>query len=211
MKRCSSCKEVLALDQFYNNRRTKDGLDDRCKACDKARHASKAEQVKAIKAAYYAANTEVIKAARADWRRSNPDTVARFHSDRDSRLKTHTPPWLSPAQRAEMDAIRQEARRLTVATGVAHTSDHIIALCAAVLCKGHLIEASGLEVPWNLQILTASENSQKRTSFGHGWSDFLEPKPIPDSFADRIIRGSRAKPAAKPPMVPPPPPQGIPA
>ena len=34
MKTCSVCKETKALDDFYNYKRSKDGKQCRCKACD---------------------------------------------------------------------------------------------------------------------------------------------------------------------------------
>lgn len=33
MKRCSRCKAIKPLDEFYRNRCANDGLQDRCRAC----------------------------------------------------------------------------------------------------------------------------------------------------------------------------------
>ena len=33
MKKCGSCKEQKATDEFYNNRSAHDGLDGYCKEC----------------------------------------------------------------------------------------------------------------------------------------------------------------------------------
>lgn len=49
------------------------------------------------------------------------------------------------------------AERLSRETGVPHAVDHIIPLTHPDVC--------GLDVPWNLQVLTASDNSRKRNSF----------------------------------------------
>lgn len=39
MKQCTVCKETKHIDNFYNNKRTKDGKAYRCKECDSlARH-----------------------------------------------------------------------------------------------------------------------------------------------------------------------------
>ena len=38
MKKCIKCKVVKTLDCFYNNKRTKDGKNYYCKACEKIRH-----------------------------------------------------------------------------------------------------------------------------------------------------------------------------
>ena len=37
MKTCSKCKEQKPLDEFYRNRRTKDGKASWCKECHRAR------------------------------------------------------------------------------------------------------------------------------------------------------------------------------
>jgi hypothetical protein len=36
MKRCSRCKQTLGLDHFSRDRHSKDGLQNHCKACQKA-------------------------------------------------------------------------------------------------------------------------------------------------------------------------------
>lgn len=88
-------------------------------------------------------------------RAENRAALVRFHvaKRRAARLR-RTPSW------ADMDAIRSfydEARRLTIETGVEHHVDHDIPL------QGKLV--SGLHVHNNLQILTGSENSRKKNRF----------------------------------------------
>jgi hypothetical protein len=69
------------------------------------------------------------------------------------------PAWLTAEDHAAMDALYAEAVRLTRETGVPHDVDHIIPL------QGRMV--SGLHVPSNLQILTASQNRSK----GHKHAD----------------------------------------
>jgi 5-methylcytosine-specific restriction endonuclease McrA len=52
--------------------------------------------------------------------------------------------------------IYAEARRLSVETGIPHEVDHILPI------KGYHL--SGLHVPWNLRILTKTENMK---AWGH--------------------------------------------
>lgn len=68
-----------------------------------------------------------------------------------------TPPWLTSEQWAEMNAIYEKARKLTLETGIRHEVDHIHPLNGKNL--------SGLHVPWNLQILTQSENVSKSNRY----------------------------------------------
>jgi hypothetical protein len=64
------------------------------------------------------------------------------------------PPWLTDEHRKAMQWLYDEARRLTKETGVSHVVDHIEPLNGAHSC--------GLHVPWNLQVLTDTENKRKR-------------------------------------------------
>ena len=63
------------------------------------------------------------------------------------------PPWLSNSQFCDIEIYYKKARKLSKLTGVQHHVDHIIPLLGKNVC--------GLHVPWNLQILTASQNCSK--------------------------------------------------
>lgn len=74
-----------------------------------------------------------------------------------SRLSISTPPWLTDADVEAMREIRLRARNLSEETGVPHDVDHIVPL------RGR--DAWGLNVPWNLQIISAKRNAAKSNSF----------------------------------------------
>lgn len=67
-----------------------------------------------------------------------------------------TPAWLTQSQLDEMTQIYTEAVRISEETGVKHHVDHIEPLQGKDRC--------GLHVPWNLQILTATDNLSKSNS-----------------------------------------------
>jgi hypothetical protein len=62
MKKCSKCKELKPLDQFYAQKGGRDGLRADCKAC-----------MAAYKAAAYRENPEKVKARVRKWQQENPD------------------------------------------------------------------------------------------------------------------------------------------
>ena len=75
-------------------------------------------------------------------------------SARRARQLRATPPWV---ENSAFNSIYYEAQKLTKQTGVEYHVDHIIPLKHDLVC--------GLHVPWNLQILTATENLKKKNSF----------------------------------------------
>jgi hypothetical protein len=64
-----------------------------------------------------------------------------------------TPRWLNEKQLSDIQNIYKEASIKTAQTNIKHEVDHIVPLQGKNVC--------GLHVPWNLQILTKSENCSK--------------------------------------------------
>ncbi len=138
---------------------------------------------------YYATHKDQQKANMADWRVRNPewlkanyqrqrekittdpDRIEAVRQQRRKHAKTYperstaqtrkrqaaqlqrTPAWLTDANFKAMLVFYEEAKSLTEQTGVKYEVDHIVPLLGENVC--------GLHVPWNLQILTQSENRSK--------------------------------------------------
>ena len=107
-----------------------------------------------------------------------PEVKARWkamEAERRALELSATPPWLSDSQRAAIKAIYAEATRLERETGIPRHVDHIVPLKHPDVC--------GLHVPWNLQVLTATENLSKNNHFdgtidNEGWRERLAQKPL---------------------------------
>jgi hypothetical protein len=73
---------------------------------------------------------------------------------RRSRQMKSCPDWLSKEQHVEILNIYKQCRAISKSTGIPHHVDHIIPLCGKTVC--------GLHVPWNLNVIPASENMKKK-------------------------------------------------
>ncbi len=134
------------------------------------------EKVRALKKTYYAtdertrelqkkrarkwmeANREKYRASSARWRVANLDVAAAAQQRRRSRLLRCMPEWVN---HDEIQQFFTKAKELSDATGVKHNVDHIYPL------QGRMV--TGLHVPWNLQIMTESENKSKGARLPDDW------------------------------------------
>lgn len=125
----------------------------------------KSEAAKAAGRRYYERNKDLVlakannqppeqrRAARRAWKQRNPEAAQASANAWKRRARHATPRWLTPTHKAQIRAMYLAARRLTKETGIKHVVDHIVPLRSDCVC--------GLHVPWNLQILTHSENCAK--------------------------------------------------
>lgn len=152
---CSKCAEDRPMEAFR-------GRGRQCRVClaaaSKAWRAQHPEKFRQS-VAQYRARVPDDRKRRAPWNQANKDRIKRHgkayaakHPDaiRASRAayraakKNATPVW---ADKSAIRAIYAEAVRLGMAV------DHIHPLTHSKLC--------GLHVPWNLQLLSKSDNSRK--------------------------------------------------
>lgn len=170
MKACSTCAKEKAESEFY---RYKSGLRPSCKRCmnienkdralawkrrnaerlrerDRERYAASPEYFRAKWARYYANNSGYLISKATEEYRKNPAPKIIAAQMRAKRVRRA---MLRCVDQSEIAAIYGKARDVTAKTGIKHEVDHIYPI------KGKT--ASGLHVPWNLQILTKSENASK--------------------------------------------------
>lgn len=117
---------------------------------------------------YYANNKDVESKRKKDWvnnnkdksieskrkwKRTNPDLVNMLTAERRALKKMAQPKWLTKFDKQYVRHIYRQAVELTRIYGEQYEVDHIVPLVNKNVC--------GLHVPWNLQILTRSENAQK--------------------------------------------------
>lgn len=102
-------------------------------------------------------NKEKLNAYERDYYKKNTEVVATRKNELKMRRKAatnnSTPGWLSKDDISKMRSIYKMCRLISKKTGIQHEVDHIIPLISDVV--------SGLHVPWNLQIISKSENASK--------------------------------------------------
>lgn len=175
--RCKPCVRLIGAAYDARNRekraaaaRSRRELDPAgAKAAERKWYKKNSEYARQAQRDRYAKNPEVNKQAVANWRKvrpgygsfavglwrqENPHKVRAQVAKRRCDKLERTPPWLTREDFQTMEFFYFMARALTENTGVPHHVDHVFPL------RGKYV--SGLHVPGNLQILTATENMQKK-------------------------------------------------
>jgi hypothetical protein len=125
----------------------------------------KSEASKEAGRKYYERNKEVVKARanarpiaevtqyKQKYKDKNPELYKALVSVRKRRHRDATPPWVTKEQKLEMRSLYLQAQKLTKITGEKYEVDHQIPLIHPDVC--------GLHVPWNLRVITKTENLKK--------------------------------------------------
>lgn len=127
---------------------------DKKRSQARERRAANPEQHREWARQDYGRHKEAIKARVVAWQKKNPGRMNHWVRLRRARIARATPPWLTAKQKREIRAFYIEA---AAREGEWHV-DHIVPLKGRNVC--------GLHVPWNLQILTGTENRRKSNSHG---------------------------------------------
>jgi len=126
---------------------------------------NRSEAGQAAKQRYYEKNKDYVIAKalatpariknqyRRAWAEKNLVSVRANTKNRRRKHREATPPWLTRRQKTEMRSMYQIAITMSKTTGEAYVVDHIWPLQHETVC--------GLHVPWNLRVITRTENAVK--------------------------------------------------
>jgi hypothetical protein len=106
---------------------------------------------------YVSQNKDKIKEISSNWQKNNKGKVNAVTAKRHASKMLRTPPWLSKEQSKEIKQFYMMAAELETVFPWKQCVDHIVPL------QGKTV--SGLHVPWNLQILSATANISKGNRF----------------------------------------------
>jgi hypothetical protein len=187
LKVCGTCKEEKPLSAFGKDCTRKDGLRIYCKSCRNKKSKKhyqenrdvilergrkyRQENLDAIaerKKKHYQENRDaVLESARKyrqenpdvakTWRKANPEKTIAYKASRRARKKQAQPPWLTVEHFNQIKAKYKNSKRMKKLTGIEHHVDHIVPLKGKNVC--------GLHVPWNLQVIPAKHNLEKKNHF----------------------------------------------
>ncbi len=143
-KKCYKCNNILQLDKFHNRKDRWHNKNDNCLDCEKNRD----------RIEYYTEYNQNHKEKRRKYARQyqkdNPDKFNANNAKRRANKLQATPNCITKQQLIEIEDIYWQAKETGRILGEPFHVDHI-----------HPLSKGGLHVPWNLQILTATENLKK--------------------------------------------------
>lgn len=117
------------------------------------RDVQRSERFKETRKRYYEANKEKQHTWTMGWVRKNRAVVNARNMEYHTKKVLGTPTWLNDSMRSDIQQYYMRANELTKSTGVKYHVDHIVPIRGKDVC--------GLHVPWNLRVITASENVRK--------------------------------------------------
>lgn len=152
---CTKCKKKKQVNEFYLHANGKPR--EICKSCwssiNKEYYIENSDKIRTNRSKYYSENKEEESLKMKKYYESNKESFLEYSAKRRATKRNSCPSWLSPKHRSEIKSLYKMAKNITEKTGNIHHVDHIVPLTNEFVC--------GLHVPWNLQILPASENLSK--------------------------------------------------
>ena len=168
-KLCAFCKTGKPFAEFSKDRQKSDGLSSYCRSCLSLKNKKSyiqrhGEPVKKDRSGlsrtdpaeyarlYRKENSQKVAAHRMVWAQKNRPKLREKGMRRYASQTRQTPEWLTKPYRVEMEGLYQFCQIFQE-----FQVDHIVPI------RGK--QVSGLHVPWNLQVLTRSENVSKSNLF----------------------------------------------
>ena len=137
------------LTNFGKKKNGPDGYRSRCKVC----HRKDVADYKAASETYRTKNAERA----STWRKTHPERCRAYGAKRYAQKIQRTPLWLTETHLQQIQIFYDATTAFTKETGIEWEVDHIVPL------QGENV--SGLHVPWNLQVITRTENRTKSNKF----------------------------------------------
>ena len=152
MKHCNGCDAELVVGDNWLASMERN-CDYKCNSCVAEYRVNNREKIAVKRAEYHIKNRERILAQNAEYQRNNPAKANASTAKRHAAKLLRTPKWLNPAHWVEINAMYEYNEIMLGDWEV----DHIVPL------QGEFV--SGLHVPWNLQVLSQSENGSKSNRY----------------------------------------------
>jgi len=164
------CEECVLVVRRENMRRARVNKPEIMKARKTAQYRRQVEKNPNSGAERYAKNRDKQLERGKQYAKANPHIFRINGSLRRARKNNATPPWLVGELLDQVKAIYTEASKLTDSQGNRVQVDHIVPLKNDSVC--------GLHVPWNLRLLTKTENCRKNRFFNDPFTAIAMPIPL---------------------------------
>ena len=143
------------LKVYFKNRHNEN--KEKLSAQNKEYYEKNKEKIIKKVSAYYEQNKESISKYKLEHYKNNQHIYVAASKKRKASRIQRTPNWLTSKDFEAIELVYAEAKNREVETGIKHHVDHIIPL------QGKNV--SGLHVPANLQIISATDNLRKSNRY----------------------------------------------
>jgi hypothetical protein len=145
----SKCRNCKAKEDFEYNSMNKEKVSEKGKRYRK----ENAEKISVQRAIHRVKNKDRLTQYAKNYRKNNSGKRNARTAKRRACKRQATPKWLTTDHWKQIEIFYVKAVEITKNTGIPHEVDHIIPL------QGKNVK--GLHVPWNLRVITRTENRKK--------------------------------------------------